>query len=74
MRSACRLTRHQLSRRLSTGFVGNRLGGGVVKETDMIAEDAERFASIADVVVETSRNRKGLPFDVGRPFCLVYRD
>jgi beta-glucosidase len=33
------------------GFVGNRFGLGIVNEADMIAEDAKKFASVADVVV-----------------------
>jgi len=33
------------------GFGGNRFGLGVVNEEDMIAADAEKFASVADVVV-----------------------
>ncbi len=33
------------------GFVGNRFGLGIVNEADMIAEEAKKFASIADVVV-----------------------
>jgi beta-glucosidase len=33
------------------GFVGNRFGLGVVNEEDMIAADAKKFASVADVVV-----------------------
>ena len=33
------------------GFIGNRFGLGIVNESDMISEDAKKFASIADVVV-----------------------
>ena len=33
------------------GFVGNRFGLGIVNESDMIPEDAKKFASIADAVV-----------------------
>ncbi|WP_348265234.1 glycoside hydrolase family 3 C-terminal domain-containing protein [Telmatobacter sp. DSM 110680] len=33
------------------GFVGNRFGLGVVNEEDMIAADAKKFASVADVVI-----------------------
>jgi beta-glucosidase len=33
------------------GFVGNRFGLGVVNESDMISEDAKKFASVADIVV-----------------------
>ena len=33
------------------GFAGNRFGLGIVNESDMISEDAKKFASAADAVV-----------------------